>query len=233
MVKPFPPKINSALVIIPALNESRTIGQLVRELRQIGFENILVIDDGSTDQTFEIAQKSGAQVVRHSINCGMGAATQTGIIAGLLDSQNFEFFLTIDADLQHCPEDLQRVFQSLKYHDCVIGSRFLQKNSIPLSRRIGNRLAFFLTGIFFGVWVSDSQSGLRGLRRNVAQKLPLHGGGFEYCSEFCRAVSRTGFPISEIPISVRYSPESLAKGQNFAEGLATICKIMGKMTDGR
>jgi len=211
------------LVIVPAFNEDRTIAKVISDLRQFGFSEIVVVDDGSSDDTSKIAQKSGAKVLSHPINCGVGSATQTGILWGI--EHGFDHFLTIDADCQQFATDLRRIANSLDKHDCVIGSRFLKKNRIPTLRRIANRIANWTTGVFFGVWVSDSQSGLRGFTQKVANRLSLHGGRFEYCSEFCREVDTAGFSIHEIPISVEYSKDSMKKGQNFAEGIATFAKL--------
>ena len=160
------------------------------------------------------------------INRGMGAATQTGIFWGM--DHGFDYFLTIDADSQQSAEDLWRLFEALKYHECVIGSRFLQDNKIPPFRRLANKCANFFTGIFFSVWITDSQSGLRGFTRKVAKKLNLYANGFEYCSEFIRKVIAVGFEIYEVPISVKYSKESMQKGQSFSEGLRTLGKLFLK-----
>ena len=99
---------------------------------------------------------------------------------------------------------------------------------MPLFRRLANKIANVITGVLFGVWVSDSQSGLRGFTCRVAKKLNLHSDGFEFCSEFVREVNSLGFKIAEVPISVQYTPYSLKKGQNFAEGLKTFIKLFLK-----
>lgn len=213
------------LVIIPALNEAKTLQSVIREIKNLQFKNIVVVNDGSADQTQAVALKNQAICLNHCTNQGMGAATQTGIEYGL--QNDFKYFLTIDADNQHISADLltlqKKLFQN---YDCVIGSRFLQSNKIPPLRRIANKIANYTTGILFGVWVTDSQSGLRGFNRKVAQKLNLHATGFEYCSEFIREVNFAGFKIKEIPITINYTTESLKKGQNFAAGLTTLSKLI-------
>jgi glycosyltransferase involved in cell wall biosynthesis len=214
------------LVIVPAYNEASQIKKVLTSLKQAGLSQILVVDDGSTDDTALIAERAGATVIQHTLNRGMGAATQTGISWGL--KNDISYFLTIDADAQQRAQDLKKIREKLSAHPCVIGSRFLQANRIPLFRRIANRAANWITGAFFGVWVSDSQSGLRGFDRSVAEKLNLHADGFEFCSEFIREVCDAGFPIVEIPIHVSYSQDSMAKGQNFSEGLKTFGKLFLK-----
>lgn len=151
------------LVIIPAYNEASQLAKVLGKLKKYGFKDILVVDDGSTDKTYEIAQEEGVNVLRHCQNCGMGAATQTGIEWGLL--KKFDLFFTLDADGQQDPKDLLTIKKALETKECVIGSRFLQKNDIPFFRRIANKIANLLTGVFFGVWVTDSQSGMRGFTK--------------------------------------------------------------------
>ncbi len=211
------------LVIIPAFNEGRHIQGVLKSLALAEFKNIVVIDDGSSDDTEFFATQAGATVLTHEINRGMGASTQTGINWGI--SQDFDYFLTIDGDGQQSVKDLKRVLLALDKNECVIGSRFLERNKIPLFRYVANKIANVLTGIFFGVWITDSQSGMRGFSLKVAKSLDLHSDGFEFCSDFIREVSFSGYEIKEVPISVSYTPQTMDKGQNLAEGLKTFGKL--------
>lgn len=215
--------LKKALVIVPAYNEARHIRAVLQSLSAAGFKNVIVVDDGSRDDTGFFAKQSGADVVTHEINRGMGAATQTGISWGVL--HDYEYFLTIDGDGQQSTKDLQEILKTLEKHACVIGSRFLERNKIPAFRYVANKVANVLTGIFFGVWITDSQSGMRGFTREVAKSLDLHSDGFEFCSDFIREVKFSGFEIKEIPISVIYTPQTMDKGQNLAEGLKTFGKL--------
>lgn len=215
--------LKKTIVIIPAFNEDRFILTLLKKLNKFKFNNIVVIDDGSNDDTAFFAKQGGVTILKHELNRGMGAATQTGIDWGI--KNGYEYFLTIDADGQQKIEDLKRILKTLEDYKCVIGSRFLEKNKIPLFRYLANKVANILTGIIFGIWVTDSQSGLRGFHRDVAKKLHLHSDGFEFCSDFIREVYFLGFEIKEIPISVLYTKETMAKGQNLAEGLKTLSKL--------
>jgi glycosyltransferase involved in cell wall biosynthesis len=216
-------KKKESLVIVPAFNEALTITTLITDLRKNDFKNILVVDDGSTDKTSEIAQKLGVIVLKHLKNCGVGAATKTGFDWGL--KNGFEFLGTIDGDTQHQASDLKKVFEECKTHQCIFGSRFLEKNKIPFWRRVFNKIANVTTGLLFGIWISDSQSGLRGFSRNVVEKLNVKADGFEFCSALVRELYAKGFKIHEIPISIKYSKYSLKKGQNFSTG----CKTFGKL----
>ncbi len=216
-------KKESVCVVVPAFNEEKTIAKVITDLRANDLKNILVVDDGSTDKTGMIAKKLGVVVIQHLKNCGVGAATKTGFSWGL--ENGFDFFGTIDADSQHQAKDLKRVLQKCKTHKCVFGSRFLKKNKVPTLRCWYNRIANLATGILFGVWATDSQSGIRGFSREVVEKINIRADGFEFCSALVRELSAKDFVIYEIPISVKYSRYSLKKGQNFAIG----CKTLGKL----
>jgi glycosyltransferase involved in cell wall biosynthesis len=215
--------LKKVLVIVPAYNEARHIEAVLDKLKSANFRNVVVIDDGSSDNTAFLAKKKKATVIIHEINRGMGAATQTGITWGILN--DFNYFLTIDGDGQQTTEDLKSILNKLKKSPCVIGSRFLKRNNIPLFRYVANKIANILTGVFFGVWITDSQSGLRGFNKEVAKSLNLNSDGFEFCSDFVREVNFNGFEIKEIPISVIYSAQTMDKGQNLAEGLKTFGKL--------
>jgi glycosyltransferase involved in cell wall biosynthesis len=222
---------NKSLVIIPAFNEEKTIAEVIRDVRSHEFSHIVVIDDGSTDSTAMEAKMAGAIVLSRTINRGMGAATQRGIEYGL--NHGFQYFLTIDADKQHSGKDLLSLLSVLDDHDCVIGSRFLGKNKIPFFRRFANKMANVVTGVFFGVWVTDSQSGLRGFTRDVANELHFSSDGFEYATEFLSEVHEMGYSIFEIPIFVCYTPYSLRKGQGVREGMKTLWKLFRKTIEKR
>lgn len=217
---------SQTLVIIPAFNEESTVSEVILDVQSQGFDNIVVVDDGSTDRTSSRAKEVGAKVLTRSINRGMGAATQRGIEYGL--NHGFRYFLTIDADGQHAGSDLLPILEALRTHECVLGSRFLSLNEIPISRRIANKIANLVTGILFGVWVTDSQTGLRGFTREIANELHLVSDGFEYATEFLSEVHEMGISIFEIPVSVHYSPYSLRKGQGMREGMKTLWKLLKK-----
>jgi len=217
---------SSCYVIIPAKNEDRYIHELITQVRDLGFENIVIINDSSTDETRHLAeQHAGVVVLDHVINLGPGAATQTGIAYAV--NHKAKVILTIDADLQHNPQDLVRLLEHLERNNCdlVIGSRFIGKNDIPKSRifynKVGNIVSFFLTGKM----LSDSQSGLKAISGKLASSMDLNYDGFEFCMEIIKHASLTKAKISEIPVDVRYSPETTKKGQNLRSGLDMISRI--------
>lgn len=219
-------KSSNIYIVIPAKDEDSYIGDLISQIRSLGFKKIVLVNDSSTDKTKEIAEQFlDVIVLDHVINLGPGAATQTGIAYSV--QQNAEIILTIDADLQHNPEDLVRLTQYLEENKCdlVIGSRFLSNNTIPKSRRfynyVGNIVSFFLTGKM----LTDSQSGLKAISGKLAKSLNINYDGFEFCMEIIKHAKHTKSNIKEIPVDVRYSKETTEKGQNLQSGLNMISRI--------
>ena len=174
--------------VIPAFNEERTIAGVVHESAK-HVDSVIVVDDGSTDQTAACARLAGAIVLSHAITCGAGASTMTGILAAR--KSGAEIVVTIDADGQHDPGDIPKLLKPILdgQVDVVIGTRFAgPRVSIPLVRRIFNGLGNIFTFIVTGKYVSDSQSGLKALGPAAVAKIDLHLSGFEFCSEIIREV---------------------------------------------
>lgn len=214
------------LAVIPALNEERTIAGVVRESAK-HVDSVIVVDDGSKDQTAGCARSAGAIVLSHAITCGAGASTMTGILAAR--KIGAEIVVTIDADGQHDPNDIPRLLKPILdgKADIVIGTRFVgPKLSIPLLRRIFNSLGNIFTFIVTGKYVSDSQSGFKALGPATVAKIDLHLSGFEFCSEIIREVVQHNWRVKEIPIKVIYSDYTMAKGQSFSRGVITACKML-------
>ena len=223
MIKDF----ENIYVVIPAKNEDRYIQSLLSQILNLGFSHIILVNDSSTDKTVHIAERhQNVVILDHVINLGPGAATQTGIAYAV--DQGAEMILTIDADLQHNPKDLLKLWEHMKLHQCdlVIGSRFLKKNNIPRSRifynYIANVVSFFLTGKM----LSDSQSGLKAISGSLANSMDLNYDGFEFCMEIIKHAKHTNAKIKEIPIDVIYTPETTAKGQNLRSGINMISRLL-------
>jgi glycosyltransferase involved in cell wall biosynthesis len=213
-------------VIIPAKDEGPRIERVVKAVQEAGFDHIIVVDDGSRDHTGKIAARAGATVLRHLINLGAGAATQTGIAFAL--SQQAQYLVTLDGDGQHLAEDITLLMERLWEQDLdlVIGSRFLLKeNKIPPVRRFYNLAGNFITFLVTGIYLSDSQSGFRAFRKEVAELLKTTQNGFEYCSETIIYVMEEKLRYEEVPIQVLYTDETMQKGQNFLNGLNMIWRL--------
>lgn len=213
------------VAVLPAFNEERYIEKVVKEARKYADE-VIVIDDCSRDNTFGIAKKAGAKVYRHLINRGVGGATRTGIKAALFAGA--DIIVILDADGQHLPEDIPALVAPIKKNkaDVVIGSRFLRSQAIPFFRRVGNSFFNLFTFFLFGVWSSDTQSGMKALSKKAAEKLDITSKDMEVCSEIIKEAKNLGLKLEEVPIRVVYTPYSLSKGQGFIMGVKTLIKLL-------
>lgn len=216
-------------VVIPAHNEEKVIAEVVKGVLDKGY-SCVVVDDGSKDNTYLEAQKTGAKVFRHRINRGKGAAVLTGIEAAIgLEAQ---IIATMDGDGQHDIIDLDRLIEPIKSgnYEVVLGSRILDvsRSKFPLWRLLANHIGNAVTFILCGIWVSDSQSGFRAYSARVARLLEQAGDKYEFDSEVIRIISRHKCRYKEVPISVHYTEYSLKKvhGQSFQNGLKTFWRLI-------
>lgn len=219
------------LVIIPAYNEEKTIVRVIKDLQRIGFENILVIDDGSDDRTGVVVQKEKVILLTHAVNLGKGAALKTGFEYTL--KHNFRYLITSDADGQHSAKDVQEIANTIQHQnvEIVLGSRFINTKfhkKTPLSRRIYNKIANMITFITEGIKVSDSQCGLRGYTIKTVAAMNLKSRGLEVDSEILGEVRKHKLQFTEVPITPIYTKYSLSKGQSFLKGLETFYGLLIK-----
>lgn len=225
-----PDRQPGAWIVIAAYNEARVIADTVAELRT-QFENIVVSDDGSTDDTALVAQKAGAHVCRHPINLGQGAALQTGI--GYALSRDAEQVITFDADGQHSPDDASTIADILRRgeYDCVLSSRFLGTAvGMPVLKRLLLRLAIRFTRWTSGLPVTDTHNGLRGFTRTAAEKLEIRQNRMAHASEILSTIVRLKLRWREIPGTVRYTPYSIGKGQRLSGALVILEHLLaGKL----
>lgn len=225
--------LDKVFVVIPALNEANRIGNVLTDLDRIGFTNVIVVSDGSTDNTMDVVQAFNPNycVLEHVVNLGPGASTMTGIQFAL--EQGAEVIATIDADHQHDPQDIKVLLaeMSANQHDLVIGSRFKQSNDIPPIRIaynfVGNLVSFVKTGVF----VSDSQSGLKIMSRHFAEKIVIEYNGFEFCIDIIRNARLNKVSIGEAPINVRYTEDTMSKGQSFFSGVMMLGKLLNPFSN--
>lgn len=213
------------IAVVPAWNEEHTIGEVLDGLRPC-VDRIVVVDDGSTDRTAEIASGRGVGVVRHAVNRGLGAAIGTGIAAAL--ATGADAILTFDADGQHAPEDVPAVVQQILdgLADLVIGTRLADPRGMPVVRRLANTAGNLTTRILFGARVTDSQSGFRAFSRRAAELIRIKTDRMEVSTEIIAEAHRLGLRIAEVPIQSRYTSYSLSKGQSFSMGLRTLGRLI-------
>jgi len=214
-------------IIVPAYNEENTLENVLNSLIKRDY-NIIIVDDGSTDKTYEIASKilnkHKLYLYKHVLNLGLGAALKTGIDAAL--KKGADIIVTFDADGQHDPADIERICDPILkgLAEAVIGSRNF--DYMPQSKKIGNQIMNKLTRIFYGVNVKDSQSGLRAFNRKAAAQINIHLRGYGVSSEILREIKNNNIKMEEIPIKTIYTDYSLSKGTNTIEGLKILSKMV-------
>ena len=214
-------------IVIPAKNEAQRIGPVITQTISEGFHNIVVVNDGSTDNTAALAKQLGAKVIHHLVSMGAGAATQTGI--EYARKKNARIVVTIDGDNQHCPTDIKSLIKTIKEKelDVVIGSRFLnEKNEIPGVRIFYNKIGNFITALLTGLYVTDSQSGFKAMRMRFLNKTKINLNGYEFCTEIINLIKLNKATYTEVPIKVRYTAETRAKGQNFLNGVKMVGNLI-------
>ncbi len=221
-------------IVIPAYNEAPMIDRTVKEVLGAGYRNIVVVDDGSTDGTAEKLGDfpEGVIVLRHKINRGKGAATKTGIEAAKL--LGADIIVTMDADGQHDPRNIPALIEPIVAGraETVLGSRFLRRpKDMPTIKIFYNKLGNFLTWALFGLWVTDSQSGLRAYSRHAAELIDTRYDRYEYESEVIHEIRHHNLYYEEVPISIRYTEYSMNKEhkQNLINGIKTVYKMIFKL----
>ncbi len=203
-----------ACVVVPMYNEVSRVGAVVSELRA-HFPIVVCIDDGSHDESAEVAERAGAVVVRHPLNRGQGAALQTGFdfVRTMTDA---EFVVTFDADGQHQASDASAMVERARREgiDVVLGTRGqVRPDGQPTSRRLLLRAALFFSKLSTGLELTDTHNGLRVLRRSALRDIRLRHRGMAYASELEMHISRSGLTWAEQPVTIVYSDYSRAKGQ--------------------
>lgn len=212
------------IAVIPALNEATRIAAVVTATSPY-VDRVIVVDDGSTDETSVVAKQAGAMVLRHPENCGAGAATMTGIEAAR--RMGATAIVTLDADEQHDARDIPALFDALGEDvDIVFANRFGQRNNIPFIRRVFNAIGNLVTLAATGMWVSDSQCGFKVFGHRAVREIDLRMNGFEFCTEIVRECVQRKWSHAQVPVKVLYSKYTLAKGQSFANGVKTALKIL-------
>jgi glycosyltransferase involved in cell wall biosynthesis len=187
---------SSVSIVIPAMNEADSIGDVVTRLRaRAAWHEVLVVDDGSVDATGECARAAGACVVRHPYNKGNGAAVKTGIRRA-----TGEYILIVDADGQHQPEDAVRLVERLGEYDLVVGAR-AGATQAGLRRRLGNAILNWLASYLAGRRIPDLTSGFRAARRDCLREfLHLLPNGFSTPTTTTLAFLRAGYNVRFEPV---------------------------------
>lgn len=216
-------EVRDTTVIIPAFNEADGIAETIQGLRTQGFAEILVVDDGSTDETAARAEVAGARVVRHPYNKGNGAAVKTGI-----REAGSATVLLMDADTQHDPAEAVRLVEPVGTYDMVIGARLLGDQ--PVVRAMGNAVFRSLASWLTGRPIPDLTSGYRAARREaLLEVMHLLPNGFSYPTTSCLALMKSGRNVLFVPITAR-SRVGTSKIRPLKDGLRFILIIFKIVT---
>ena len=214
-----------SIVIIPALNEEAAIGSIVeRSLQYV--DDVLVIDDGSTDDTFNVASNAGARVIKHHTNQGKGVSLKDAF--GEVSA--YDVVVTIDGDGQHNPDEIPVLIAPIidGRADLVNGSRYLNgfDENTPVYRRVGQRVLDIATNVTSGTSVTDSQSGFRAFKGKTINHYRFRDTGFGIESEMLADAAEHNLKILVVPITVRYDVENSSTKGPVTHGVGVLTKIV-------
>jgi glycosyltransferase involved in cell wall biosynthesis len=215
-----------AWVVMPAFNEASGIRRVVHHVMREGFR-LVVVDDGSSDDTAAQASAAGAFVIRHPVNLGQGAALQTGFTWAL--EQGADWVITLDSDGQHDPQDALRLLELAQANqwDVALGSRFMGKTEgMPFSRRLLLKAALKFQNLTSGLHLTDVHNGLRVLNRKALQHIHLRQDRMAHASEIISQLANSGLKVGEGPVTIRYTEYSMAKGQSALGALNILVDLL-------
>ena len=220
------PQVTDAWLVIPLYNEATVVREVISQARET-FPYIVVVDDGSKDDSARQAAAAGAIVVRHPVNLGQGAALQTGF-SYILEKTNANYVVTFDADGQHSTTDAAAMVAAAREEELavILGSRFLQGPS-PVGRlkRLVLRTAAAVSSRTSGMHLTDAHNGLRVIRRDVLVQL-LKQNRMAHASEIIRKIGATGLPWREFPVHIVYTDYSRSKGQSLWNSVNILVDLL-------
>ena len=221
------PQVTDAWLVIPLYNEATVVREVISQARET-FPYIVVVDDGSKDDSARQAAAAGAIVVRHPVNLGQGAALQTGF-SYILEKTNANYVVTFDADGQHSTTDAAAMVAAAREEELavILGSRFLQGPS-PVGRlkRLVLRTAAAVSSRTSGMHLTDAHNGLRVIRRDVLVQLNLKQNRMAHASEIIRKIGATGLPWREFPVHIVYTDYSRSKGQSLWNSVNILVDLL-------
>ncbi|MDD4860185.1 MAG: glycosyltransferase [Dehalococcoidales bacterium] len=228
MTEITPLKIIAAM---PAYNEEKYVGTMVLKARKYTDE-VIVVDDGSTDDTAEIARLAGATAIKHEKNMGYGATIQR--IMAEAKMHNADVLVLLDADTQHDPSEIPAVVKPIiaDGYDVVIGSREHNHKNTPFYRRIGQKVLRHSTQLLSNANLSDTECGFRAFSRRALETLELKERGMAISAETISEASRKGLNITEVPVNVTYSEDSSTLNP-VAHGLQVLVRIIAMISERR
>jgi polyprenyl-phospho-N-acetylgalactosaminyl synthase len=213
-------------VIVSAYNEGERLKRTLQTLCY-RYPHVVVVDDGSQDDTSNIALRFPVWVVRHIVNLGAGAALQTGLAFAL--QRGATVMVSFDGDGQHSADDIERLVQPIRDGavDVALGSRFLGRSiGMPWTRWLVLKLGVVFTRVYSRVSVTDTHNGLRAFSRLAAQQLRITHHRMAHGSEILDQIHELGLRYGEVPVTIRYSNETLAKGQSSWNALSIVAQLL-------
>jgi glycosyltransferase involved in cell wall biosynthesis len=216
-------------VVLPAYNEGKRLGATLAGLCP-DWPNVVVVDDGSRDDTAAVAERYPVWQLRHAVNRGQGAALQTGLDFAL--GRGAEVVVTFDSDGQHDAAEIERLVEPVRSGkaDVALGSRFLGGTvGMPWPRRVVLLLGVWFTRGFSRIRVTDTHNGFRAFSRAAAASLRLTHDRMAHASEILDRIRELRLRFVEVPVTVRYFDETLAKGQSSWNAF----RIVGELLLGR
>lgn len=204
-----------ASIILPAYNEEKNIGSVIEKIKETGKYEIIVVDDGSTDKTSDIARKYGCTILRLNKNMGKGYACSKG--AKIASHPNLVF---IDSDNQHDAAEIPKLLKELRSNDMILGTRSF--NDIPFQRQLSNKFARNILSTAAKKRFSDVLCGFRAVKKQKFFGLGIRKHRYEFESEMLIKAAKSGLKIKEIPVSVRYGIGSSMPAHESAKVTAYI-----------
>ena len=204
------------LIIIPAYNEAKKIVEVIDDLKNNGFNNILIINDGSTDETGVLIENYGVMFLTHQINRGQGAAIKTGINFAI--DKKYEAVIFFDADGQMLAQEINNFIAKLNEgYEVVLGSRNLGKSiDMPFLKSVIKKIALIFTRFVSGLNLTDTHNGFQAWKVSALSKINLTQDRFAYASELINEISRLKLKYTEIPVCIKYTLYSRSKGQKIS-----------------
>jgi glycosyltransferase involved in cell wall biosynthesis len=225
--------LSRTCVVIPAHNEAAVIGDVLTGLESLACR-VIVVDDGSLDDTYSVCLSRPVELLRHGVNLGQGAALQTGITYAL-SLAGVSYIVTFDADGQHGVDSIVSLIGSLTSgrHDVALGTRFARATDareIPLGRRALLKCAIAFTRVTAGLAVTDTHNGLRAFTAEAASRLDIKHCGMAHASEILTTIRRERLRWCEVPVTISYSEYSTSKGQRGGAAMDIVWDlVMGRI----
>ncbi len=225
---------NKIYFVIPAYNEEKVISEVLDILLKNNFNKIIVVNDGSKDNTSKIVKKfedKGVVLLEHLINRGQGAALKTGIDYAV-KQKDCKYIVTFDSDGQHRISDLPKFIEILEKNkgiDIVLGSRFLKKETerlVPFKKRIILKGALLVTFFLSGIKLTDTHNGYRVFRKESAEKINITLDGFEHASEILDEIAKKKLKFKEVPVCIDYTEYSKRKGQKISNSIRILLRMI-------